>query len=66
MGEAHQRDFSGFGIRFDHYGSTHSEENREVCHEIWTALRKADMIESTGLRKKSRWEIKVEKVKKKV
>ncbi|HQW28311.1 MAG: methionine--tRNA ligase [Verrucomicrobiales bacterium] len=44
MSEAHQRDFSEFGIRFDHYGSTHSDENREVCHEIWAALREADMI----------------------
>ncbi|MDF1824584.1 MAG: methionine--tRNA ligase [Verrucomicrobiales bacterium] len=44
VSEAHQRDFSGFGIEFDHYGSTNSEESRAVCHEIWTALRKADMI----------------------
>jgi methionyl-tRNA synthetase len=44
MSEAHQRDFAGFGIEFDHYGSTHSEANRAVCHEIWAALRKADMI----------------------
>jgi methionyl-tRNA synthetase len=44
MSAAHQRDFSGFGIEFDHYGSTHSEENRLVCHEIWAALRAADMI----------------------
>jgi len=26
MSEAHQRDFAGFGIEFDHYGSTHSDE----------------------------------------
>ena len=44
MSEAHQRDFAGFGIQFDHYGSTHSEANRAVCHEIWAALRQADMI----------------------
>lgn len=44
VSEAHQRDFRGFGIEFDHYGSTNSEESRAVCHEIWTALRKADMI----------------------
>ncbi len=35
MMRAHQRDFAGFGIEFDHYGSTHSEANRAVCHEIW-------------------------------
>lgn len=40
----HQRDFAGFGIEFDHYGSTNSEESRAVCHEIWKALRDADMI----------------------
>lgn len=44
VSEAHQSDFSGFGIEFDHYGSTNSEESRAVCHEIWTALREADMI----------------------
>lgn len=44
MGEAHQRDFGGFDIEFDNYGSTHSPENRAVCHEIWAALRKAGMI----------------------
>lgn len=44
MSEAHQRDFAGFGIEFDNYGSTHCPENREVCHEIWSALRKADMV----------------------
>ena len=44
MSEAHQRDFGGFGIEFDNYGSTHCPENREVCHEIWAALRKTDMV----------------------
>lgn len=44
MSEAHQRDFAGFGIEFDNYGSTHSDETREICHEIWAALRQADMI----------------------
>lgn len=44
MSEAHQRDFAGFGIEFDHYGSTNSEENREQCEIIWKALRDADMV----------------------
>src|SRR5690606_3624311 len=44
MSEAHQRDFAGFGIAFDHYGSTHSEATRAICHEIWAALRQAGMI----------------------
>ncbi len=44
MSKAHQRDFAGFDVDFTHYGSTHSEENRELCAEIWGALRAADMI----------------------
>ncbi len=44
MSQAHQRDFAGFSIEFTHYGSTHSEENRELCAEIWGALRAADMV----------------------
>ncbi|MEM1067576.1 MAG: methionine--tRNA ligase [Planctomycetota bacterium] len=44
MSFAHQRDFVGFGINFDHYGSTNSEANRKLCGEFWTALREADLI----------------------
>jgi len=44
MHQAHTRDFAGFQIAFDHYGSTHSEENRQLCWEIWQSLRKAGMI----------------------
>jgi methionyl-tRNA synthetase len=44
MSQSHQRDFAGFDIQFDHYGSTHSEENRQLCHEFWRALRAADLI----------------------
>src|SRR5688572_19763156 len=31
MSLAHQRDFNGFDVRFDHYGSTHSPANRALC-----------------------------------
>ncbi|MCP4847233.1 MAG: methionine--tRNA ligase, partial [Verrucomicrobiaceae bacterium] len=44
MSEAHQKDFEGFSIRFDHYGSTNSEANRDTCAQFWQALRKADMV----------------------
>lgn len=44
MQEAHLRDFRAFDIEFDHYGSTHSEENRRLCGEIWRALRQNDLI----------------------
>lgn len=35
----HERDFAGFGIRFDNYHSTHSPENRELSNLIYTRLR---------------------------
>jgi len=44
MHEAHLRDFRGFDIEFDNYGSTHSPQTREVCHEIWAALRNTGLI----------------------
>ncbi len=44
MKEAHLRDFAGFHIEFDNYGSTHSEENRQLCWEIWSALRRAGLV----------------------
>jgi len=40
----HIRDFGGFDIEFDNYGSTNSPENRQLCHEIWAALRKAGIV----------------------
>ncbi len=43
MHEHHIRDFAAFGIEFDNYGSTHSDENRELCGQFWKALRK-DLI----------------------
>ena len=44
MSASHQRDFAGFDVVFDHYGSTHSVENRELCAEFWKSLRAANMI----------------------
>ena len=44
MQAAHERDFAGFNISFDHYGSTNSPENYELCKEIWKSLRAADLI----------------------
>lgn len=44
MQAAHERDFAGFGIAFDHYGSTNSTENYELCKDIWQSLRAADLI----------------------
>jgi methionyl-tRNA synthetase len=44
MNGLHQQDFAGFQIQFDNYGSTNSEENRELCARIWAGLRKAGLI----------------------
>jgi methionyl-tRNA synthetase len=46
MQQQHERDFAGFGISFDNYGSTHSPENRELCHQIWGAIRAAGLVKS--------------------
>lgn len=44
MREAHLRDFGRFDIEFDNYGSTDSDANRELCHEIWKKIREAGLI----------------------
>src|SRR5688572_31394459 len=44
MSQAHQADFRAFDVSFDHYGSTNSEDNRLLCHEIWAALRKRGLV----------------------
>ncbi len=42
--QSHQRDFAGFGISFDHYGSTHSDENRELCGQVWQKIRESGLV----------------------
>ncbi len=44
MSGHHQADFAAFGIEFDHYGSTNSEANARLCHEIWGKLRAAGLV----------------------
>lgn len=47
IGEAqksHEADFADFGIHFDNYGSTHSDENRQLCGEIWSKIREAGLV----------------------
>jgi len=41
---AHERDLAGFDIQFANFGSTHSPENRELCHEFWREIRKAGLV----------------------
>lgn len=44
----HRRDFDGFQIHFDNYYTTHSEENRQLCSEIFLALhQKGHIVERT-------------------
>jgi methionyl-tRNA synthetase len=35
----HKRDFDGFLVDFDHYGSTHDAQTRAVCEDIYRKLR---------------------------
>lgn len=44
MQAAHERDFAGFDIAFDHYGSTNAPENYALCTEIWSKLRAQGLI----------------------
>jgi methionyl-tRNA synthetase len=44
MRDAHLRDFSQFGIEFDNYGSTNSDENRQLCESIWKSIVDAGLV----------------------
>jgi len=44
MHKEHLQDFSDFGVAFDNYYSTHSEENRYFAELIYTRLRDAGHI----------------------
>ncbi len=47
--QQHERDFAEFGVAFDHYHSTHSEENRYFAELIYTRLRGAGAIASRSI-----------------
>ena len=40
----HQRDFAGFQIQYDNYGSTHSDENKKLCGEVWQSIRDSGLV----------------------
>jgi methionyl-tRNA synthetase len=44
--ETHRRDYQRFGISFDNFHSTHSEENRELSSAIFLALKKSGFIDT--------------------
>ena len=41
----HSRDFAGFGVGFDNYYTTHSDETRYCANDIYLKLRAAGLIE---------------------
>jgi methionyl-tRNA synthetase len=45
MRREHIEDLGDFGVRHDHYGSTHSAANEALVAEIWAALRAAGHVE---------------------
>lgn len=38
--QEHFRDFKDFMVEFSHYSSTHSEENRKLCEEFYSHMKK--------------------------
>ncbi|CAJ0997965.1 methionine--tRNA ligase [Sodalis praecaptivus] len=46
MNLEHQTDFAGFGISYDNYHSTHSEENRQLSTLIYQRLKENGYIKS--------------------
>ena len=46
VAESHRRDYQRFGISWDNFHSTHSEENAELSTSIFTALQKNGLIET--------------------
>ena len=48
--EKHLRDFKDFEVAFDHYGSTHAKENRELCESIFKKLEKKGHVFSKAIK----------------
>src|SRR5476649_2560611 len=46
MSQEHQKDFAGFGISYDNYHSTHSDENRELSELIYGRLKENGFIKN--------------------
>ncbi|MBS3964415.1 MAG: methionine--tRNA ligase [Methylomonas sp.] len=47
--QEHRADFTDFGVAFDHYHSTHSDENRQLSSQIYLNLRDAGHISSRSI-----------------
>ena len=50
VSQEHQADFAAFGIEFDNYHSTHSDENREISNLIYSRLNEAGYISRRSVR----------------
>ena len=46
----HARDYAGFGIGYDHFHSTHSDENRHHTYALYTTLRDKGHITRRSVR----------------
>jgi methionyl-tRNA synthetase len=46
----HAADFAAFGVNFDNYHSTHSEENRAISSEIYLKLKQGGHIERRSIK----------------
>lgn len=46
----HLSDFTAFGVDFDHYHSTHSDENREISSDIYLKLKEGGHIERRSIK----------------
>jgi methionyl-tRNA synthetase len=47
--QEHKRDFDSFGISFDNYYSTDSEENRVLSENVYLALKEAGLIDARDI-----------------
>ena len=47
--EEHTEDFKNFSIQFDHYGSTHSEENKKLSEIFYTELKKNKHVHNKSI-----------------
>jgi methionyl-tRNA synthetase len=47
--QEHKRDFDSFGVSFDNYYSTDSEENRVLSESVYLALKDAGFIETRDI-----------------
>ncbi|MCG5075340.1 methionine--tRNA ligase [Paraburkholderia tagetis] len=47
--QEHKRDFDSFGVSFDNYYSTDSDENRVLSESVYLALKEADLIETRDI-----------------